>query len=132
MIATKADKRALRSFGLIVAAGFGIIALWPALARGEGPRMWALLIAVVMSSTALIYAPVLKPVFRLWMFMGEILGWINTRLILGLLFYGLIMPIGIMLRIAHKDPMQRHFDRDAASYRIPRTKRPASHMLRQY
>ena len=63
---------------------------------------------------------------------GEALGWVNTRIVLGVLFDGVIVPIGIMLRLRHKDPMRRKFDRAAPSYRILRTKRPASHMQGQF
>jgi polyferredoxin len=128
----KVGKSSLRSFGFIVAGGFAVIALWPMVFRGESPRSWALAISIVMSSTGLIYPPILKPVFKVWMAIGEVLGWINTRIILSVLFYGLIVPIGFFLRMTKKDPMQRAFDRNATTYRIPRTKRPATHMQRQF
>ena len=122
----------LRSFGFIVAAGFGVIALWPWVVRGQSVRPWALVIAVPMFTAGLLFPRILKPLFKVWMAVGELLGWVNTRIILTLVFYGLIVPIGSLLRLTKKDPMGRRFDRAAASYRIPRTKRPASHMLRQY
>jgi hypothetical protein len=128
----KIGRKHLRSFGFIVAAGFTIIGLWPLVFRGDGVRTWALGIAIFMFTTGLIYPPVLKPLFRVWMAVGEVLGWVNTRIILALVYYGMIVPIGMLLRLMKNDPMQRSFDRSAASYRITRTKRPASHMQRQY
>lgn len=129
---TDPGKTPLRSFGFLVAIGFGVIAIWPWLLRGQVVRLWALAIAVTLFTAGLLFPRTLKPVFKVWMTAGEILGWVNTRIILTLLFYGVIVPIGGLLRLAHKDPLERHFDPEAASYRIPRTKRPASHMLRQY
>ena len=128
----KIGKSQLRSFGFIVAGGFSVIGLWPAIYRGQSVRLWALVIAAVLALAGLVVPQILKPVFKVWMGVGEILGWINTRIILSLLYYGLILPIGIGLRLAHKDSMLRRFDAGAASYRIPRAKRPASHMQRQY
>src|SRR5689334_4508680 len=103
----KIDNAKLRSFSLIVAAGFAVIGVAPMIFRGHNPRIWAFVVAVVLAATGLIYAPVLKPVYKVWMAIGEVLAWVNTRIILGILFYGLIVPIGIMLRMTNKDPMRR-------------------------
>jgi len=129
---TDPGKTPLRSFGFIVAIGFGVIAIWPWLLRGQAVRLWAIAIAVTLFMAGWLFPRTLRPVFKVWMTSGEILGWVNTRIILTLLFYGVIVPIGGLLRLANKDPLERRFDSEAASYRIPRTKRPASHMLRQY
>jgi hypothetical protein len=128
----KIGKSQLRSFALIVAAGFGVIGVLPLVIRGQSVRWWAVVIAAAMLLTGLILPQVLRPVFKVWMFVGAILGWINTRVILCLLYYGLIVPIGIARRLTGKDSMLRSFDRGVSSYRIPRDKRPASHMHHQY
>ena len=122
----------LRSFGLIVAAGFAIIALWPVVFRSQNPRTWALIVAVVLSATAVVFPPALKPFRRLWMTIGEALGWVNSRIILSVVYYVVILPIGGIRRLSGNDPMRRKFERDATTYKIPRVGRPASHMRRQY
>jgi hypothetical protein len=66
------------------------------------------------------------------MALGAVLGWVNTRVILGLIFFGLITPMGLAFRLAGRDPMQRAFDPKATTYRVPRTPRPGAHMLRQF
>jgi hypothetical protein len=132
MRSRKSGNSQLRSFGLIVAAGFAVIALWPAVFRHQNPRMWALVVSGVLLTLALIAPPVLKPFHRVWMAIGEALGWVNSRIILGVVYYVLIVPIGAIRRLRGNDPMRRTFDRDAVSYKVPRTQRPASHMLRQY
>jgi hypothetical protein len=128
----KPGKSQFRSFGLIVGMGFSIIAVWPTLFRGESPRTWILGIGLVLAATGLIAPAVLRPAFRVWMAIGGVLGWVNTRIILMIVYYGLIVPTGLVLRVLNKDPMGRRFERDATTYRIPRDKRPATHMLRQY
>jgi hypothetical protein len=64
--------------------------------------------------------------------LGGILGWINTRIILAIGFYGLFMPIGIIMRMMGKDPLRRAFDPKIQSYRVLRSSRDSEHMSRQY
>ena len=64
--------------------------------------------------------------------LGEILGWINTRIILGAIFFGVVTPMGLIRRMLGKDSMGRRRKSDAESYRVPRNARSASHMTRQY
>jgi hypothetical protein len=124
--------RRLRSFGLIVASGFAVVGVAPAILRAQDPRIWALTFMTVLASTALIFPPALRPFHRIWMTMGEMLGWLNTRIILTLTYYLLIVPIGATLRLIGNDPMRRNYDKHAETYRIACSKRPASHMYHQY
>jgi hypothetical protein len=66
------------------------------------------------------------------MAMGHILGWVNTRIILGILFYVEVTPIGVIRRMLGKDPMGKKIEANLKSYRINRTPRPASHLRQQY
>jgi hypothetical protein len=66
------------------------------------------------------------------MTLGEMLGWVNSRIILSVLYYLLIVPIGALQRMSGSDPMRRKIERNAMTYKIPRKSRPASHMMRQY
>jgi len=121
----------LRSFSWIVSGGFVVIGLAP-LIRHHPIRMWALGVALVLAVMGLIFPPALKPVYRVWMAFGEALGWVNTRIILTIVYYLLIVPIGLILRATGNDPMRLKIEPDAETYRIPRVKRPISHMQRQY
>jgi hypothetical protein len=125
-------KPQLRSFGLIVAGGFAVIGLWPAVWRGQPPRVWAVVISAVLAVVALTVPSMLRSFHRVWMMIGEALGWVNSRIILSLVYYVLIVPVAVVRRLVGSDPMRRRFDRDAARYRIARCARPASHMKRQY
>jgi hypothetical protein len=81
---------------------------------------------------ALLAPRVLAPVYRIWMTAGEALGWINTRILLGVVFYGLITPMGLIRRLRAEDPMRRRHDPAAQSYRVPKPPRPGAHMNRQF
>ncbi|WP_447602500.1 SxtJ family membrane protein [Nitrospira sp. Nam80] len=126
------NMKELRNFGLIVGGIFLIIGMWPLVWRGEGMRLWALGLGGVLVTLGLLLPAALAPVFKVWMKVGHVLGWINTRVILGILFYGLITPMGVVMRLFGWDAMRRVLVRDAHTYRVVRQPRPKSHMTRQF
>jgi hypothetical protein len=63
---------------------------------------------------------------------GEVLGWINTRVLLCLIFYGLVTPMGIIMRRLGRDPMRRSFEPGVETYRILKPSRSGAHMTRQF
>jgi hypothetical protein len=65
------------------------------------------------------------------MFLGHVLGWINTRIILGAVFYLIVTPIGLARRLMGKDPMGTKRV-DVESYRVLRKPRGPSHLKRQF
>src|SRR5262249_42888207 len=124
--------RQLRSFGFIVAGGFAVIGIFPAVLRGHNVRVWALALSAALVFPALVRPAVLRPFFRVWMLVGHGLGWINTRIILSLLFFIVFTPIAFVMRVAGRDSMARDSAHDVASYRRPKAARPASHLRRQF
>jgi hypothetical protein len=122
----------LRSFGLTVGGVFTLIALWPALARHDEPRWWIAAVAAFFLLPALIFPKSLRWVHKGWMAVGHVMGWINTRIILGAIFYVIVTPIGILRSWMGKDPMGRKIRPDLDTYRIVRKPRPASHLTKQY
>jgi O-antigen/teichoic acid export membrane protein len=125
-------RKTLRSFGLTVGAVFALIALWPAVMRNDRPHLWAAIVAVLLIVPALAWPSSLSVVYRAWMAVGNVLGWINTRIILGAVFYLVVTPIGALRRLIGKDPMGIKSKSDADSYRILRKPRSPSHLRRQY
>ena len=121
-----------RSFGLLVGGIFALIGLWPALFRGQSPRLWAILLAGLLILPAAFAPRSLASVHRIWMAASEFLAWINTRIILGVVFYTLLTPLGLAMRLLGKDPLSRKFEPDGDTYRVARQRRPASHMTHQY
>jgi hypothetical protein len=122
----------LRSFGFIVGGIFVLIGLWPFLVRGADPRWWAIALAAGLIIPAAIYPTSLAWPYRGWMLIGHLLGWINTRIILGFIFYVVVTPIGLYRRWLGKDPMGRQLRPDLDSYRVARSPRPSSHLTKQY
>lgn len=122
----------LRDFGLIVGGILAVIGLWPWLLRGEDPRLWALAVAALLVVPALVAPGVLKPIYRIWMRIGSVLGWVNTRIILALGFYGVFTPMATAMRLFGRDALQRKFEGDVASYRVKRSVRPVAHMRRPF
>ena len=122
----------LRSFGLTVGGIFALIGLWPVVVHNENARWWSLVVAVVLILPALVYPKSLFWIHKGWMAVGHLLGWINTRIILGFVFYIVVSPIGFVRRLLGKDPMGRQLRPDLDSYRVVRKPRPASHLTKQY
>ena len=125
-------RKQLRSFGLILAAGFLVIATWPLLRRGEPLRLWALTVSVLFGMGGLLVPGALKWPHRVWMAIGNILGWINSKIILGSLFYVMFTPVRLILLAVGHDPMNRRFDAASDTYRVTRSRRPSSHMKNQF
>jgi hypothetical protein len=126
------SRKQLRSFGLIVAIGFLVIGTWPLIFRQESPRQWALAITVIFGIGALLAPMALRQPFRVWMRLGLFLGWINSKVILGALYYFMLTPTKLIMMVVGYDPMNRSFDRKMESYRVPRKARAASHMTHQF
>jgi hypothetical protein len=131
-MASKADRKELRNFGLIVGGIFGAIAIWPAIIRGGNLRVWLLGVSAALILPALIAPRVLGPAHRVWMTVGHVLGWVNTRIVLGLIFFGLITPMALVFKLAGRDAMRRALEPKATTYRVPQKPRPGTHMLRPF
>lgn len=108
-----------RSFGGVFTVVFLIIALFPLL-KGEGPRIWALTASAAVAAVTLFRPSLLTVPNRLWMQFGLLLGKIVSPIVIGILFYGVITPFGVVMRLAGKDPLRLKRDPGAATYWIKR------------
>lgn len=126
------NNRTLRSFGLLVGGAWGVIGLWPLVFRREPPRLWALGLMAALVGLGLVFPRALRHPYRGWMALGHALGYVNSRILLSLVFYLVVTPMGFVMRLFGKDPMRRRFDAGATSYRIDREARPGTHMRRQF
>lgn len=138
--AIKTDMTAteLRKFGLVTGAILiGLIGcLLPWLHSGVekmlhwllyvGPVGGALIVWSLVHPASLIYF------YKPWMKLAEGLGFINTRIILFVLFYGLFMPMGVIMRLFGKDPMHRELNAALDSYRVTRNNPARQHMEKPY
>lgn len=74
----------------------------------------------------------LGPLHRAWMKIGEKLGWINSRIILSLLFFGMFTPMAFVMGLFGKRPLELGYDPKATSYRVLKKARAADHVLKPF
>ena len=130
---TEPGRKELREFGFItgsiVAVLFGLLLPW---LFGHGFPLWPFIVAAVLWLWATVLPSSLLPVYKGWMAVGHVLGWINTRIILGIMFYLMFLPVGVVMKIFGKDPMARSIDKTSQTYRVVRTGPDKDHVERPY
>lgn len=114
------DTKELRRFGIIMAVAFGVIGgllLW----RGREHYFWFLILSGAFLLLGIAVPNLLRPAYKTWMTLAGIMGWFMTRIILIVLFYLVVTPIGLLMRLLGKDFLELKLDRSSAvSYWIPR------------
>jgi hypothetical protein len=118
-----ASGKNVRNFGFL----FGVIFLAASaymIYRGNGAWVWTAAGAVLFGAGGVLFYPLMKPVYTAWMLFAFVLGWMNTRLLLGFFFYLVMTPLGLILRWTGKDLLDEKIDRSAVSYWIKREQRP--------
>jgi len=112
-------RKELRDFGLIAGTLFALLfgIVFPLL-RSYALPLWPWILGALLWVPALFRPALLEAVYAGWKCLGLILGWINSRVLLALIFYLAVAPIGLFLRIFGQDPMSRKFDSDVDTYRV--------------
>ena len=128
------DKKGLRKFGIttgaIIVALFALFFPW--IFDATSMPVWPWILAALLWVPALLIPSMLRPVYTTWMKIGHGIGWVNTRIILGVLFYVLVLPMGLIMRLFGKDPMARRLDKSASSYRIESVSEPKDRLEKPY
>ncbi len=126
------DRKGLREFGLvtgaIVAVLFGLFFPW--LLERDWP-LWPWIIFAVLALFGLVAPMALNPVYKVWMRFGLIMSKIMTPLIMSIVFYIVITPVGLFRKMFAKDSLARTFD-DTDSYRVPSKKASVKNLERPY
>ena len=126
------DNLGLRQFALvfsaIVAGLFGIV--MPLLLGHWSAAPW--IVAVGVALWGLLAPSTVRPFYRIWMRFGMIMNAITTPVILGIVYYAVVSPYGVVLRLLGKDPMTRRWDPAADSYRSVSMKPDPSQMKRPF
>jgi hypothetical protein len=108
-----------RSFGALFTAVFTIlggVSWW----RANPAAPYLLATAGVLALVALLRPQWLAPLNRLWMGLARLLHRVVSPIVLGIMYYGMITPFGIVMRRFGHDPMRRRFDNRASSYWLER------------
>lgn len=124
----------LRKFGLTFAAAiaiaFGLVLPW---LFDSAYRSWPWIVAGLIALPALAYPRALAPLYAGWRPLALGIGWVNTRLILGLVFFLVVFPFGLLARLAGKLQYTGATDADAESYRVESdTERDPRHYERPF
>ena len=106
-----------KNFGTVFFVVFLIIGLWPLLTKSE-IRYWSLLISIVFLILGLLNSKLLTPLNKIWFRFGIFLGKIISPLILGILFFLVVTPIGFVMRILRKDILNLKYNKNIKSYWI--------------
>jgi hypothetical protein len=115
--------------GLAVAIIFGLLLPW---LFDKDYLWWPWCIALVLWLFAYTYPLALRPVSKAWLTVGHWLGWFNTRVILGLMYYTIFFITGLAMRLMGKDPMARKLDDSIESYRVKSCIRSKNHVERPF
>ena len=99
-----------RSFGTVFFIVFLLIALYP-LSKGNDLRIWSLVISFVFLALALINSKILTPLNKLWFKFGLLLGRFISPLIMGIIFFVVVTPTGIIMRLFKKDLLNLKYNK---------------------
>ena len=108
-----------RSFGIVFFLVFILIALYPIINQGE-VRIWSIFISLFFLILGIMNSSILTPLNKLWFKLGIFLGKIISPMIMGIIFFIVVTPIGLFMRLLGKDLLNLKFNNDK-SYWIQKT-----------
>lgn len=118
-----------RSFGIIFSIIFLIVSLWPILDK-ENIRIWSLLLSIIFLVLGILNSKILTPLNYSWYKFGIFLGKVVSPIVMTVIFFGVITPIGLLMKILKKDLLNLKFNHDK-SYWIKKNE-PKSKMNKQF
>ena len=118
-----------RSFGIVFFIVFLLIGTYPLL-NNDHVRIWSLIISIVFLILGLLNSKILFPLNKIWFKFGILLGKIISPLIMGLIFFVVVTPIALLMRLFNKDLLNLKFNK-SKSYWIEKSE-PKSKMKNQF
>ena len=109
-----------KNFGIVFFIVFILIAVWP-LIDGQSLRVWSLIVSLIFLVLGLLNSKLLNPLNLAWVKFGKILGKVVAPIVLGVIYFIIVTPIGLFLRLTGKDLLQTKFSKNN-SYWIKREK----------
>jgi hypothetical protein len=124
----------LRSFGMLLAifvALFGALVWWRTGRLETGTTIW--IAGALLTAIYWLVPAIRRPIFVGWMYAAFPIGWTVSHLLMAAIYYGVITPIGWIMRVTGRDPLFRSFDRSAQTYWVPHARfGDISRYFRQY
>jgi hypothetical protein len=117
----RSGKKELRNFGITIGIALGLFGglfLW----RGKTYYLYFFIIAAVFFFLGIVLPSLLKLFHKGWMTISILMGWLMTRIILIILFYGILTPIGLISRLCGQDFLDKKLNKNAPSYWVLRDK----------
>jgi uncharacterized membrane protein YhaH (DUF805 family) len=108
-----------RSFGVLFVIVFGVVSLWP-LWSGGAVRLWAAAVAAVFAVITVVAPQLLAALNRGWFLLGQAMHKVVNPLVMGLIYFGCVVPTGLVLKLLGKDTLRLRRDPEATSYWIVR------------
>ena len=109
------NKSSNRSFGIVFFIVFLVISLWPLKNQGD-LRLWAISISAIFLFLGIINSKILSPLNRLWHKFGILLGKVVSPIVLGIIFFMVVTPTGLIMRALGKDLLKIKKDKLLSSY----------------
>tara|TARA_B100001093_G_C26188171_1_gene742770 strand:+ start:125 stop:514 length:390 start_codon:yes stop_codon:yes gene_type:complete len=100
-----------RSFGIVFFVVFLLIAIYPSLS-GESVRLWSLAISTIFFILGVINSSLLSPLNKIWFKFGLLLGKFISPLVMGLIFFLVVTPIALFMKLLKKDVLNLKFNKD--------------------
>ena len=119
-----------RSFGIVFFVVFLFIALYP-ITYSEDIRIWSLIISFIFIILGLLNSKILTPLNKLWFKFGVILGKIISPIIMGIIFFLVVTPIGLIMKVLGKDLLRLKYNKKDNTYWIEKNG-PKSKMKNQF
>ena len=110
-----------RSFGLVFFIIFIAISFWP-LTNGGSIRVWSIFVSLILLILAILNSKLLSPLNKLWYKLGLALGSIVAPIVMGIILFLVVTPIGLFMRILGKDLLRKKINKKVNSYWINRDK----------
>ena len=114
------EKSSNRSFGIIFFIVFLLISVWPII-DGQTLRVWSLIISLLFLFLGILNSKILTPLNLAWIKLGEILGRFIAPVVMAVIYFLIVTPIGLFMRIIGKDLLNIKFSQNS-SYWIKREK----------
>ena len=127
------DRKGLRQFGLMFAGFMGVVfgLLLPWVWHWNFP-VWPWVLSAGFLLWSWLAPQSINPFYRLWMRLGMAIGKVVTFVLLGTVFFAMVLPMGLFMRLRGWDPMKRRIDADVPSYRVTSKPIPQKNMEKPF